>query len=154
MSYASILIPEHDGDARRAVIVWAADCLEPNQRRRSILVVVADMDGEANLRSAAPSDGQPEHPNDIPQPAGFILTSHTRRDSNASLPHGPCQGDRKAETRFLGRAAHVDQNAVLDGLSAAVPMDLLEHGFPFLFKEGRRVFLARRPNRHATDLPA
>jgi hypothetical protein len=43
-------IREHDGDARRAVVARPAEGLEPDQRRRPPLVVVADVDAEADFR--------------------------------------------------------------------------------------------------------
>jgi hypothetical protein len=52
------LIGQHDGNDGLAVVPRAADGLEADQRRRSLAVVVADVQGEGHDAPAAlPGDG-------------------------------------------------------------------------------------------------
>jgi hypothetical protein len=55
---ASILDGEHDGDNRLAVVPGAAEGLEPDQGRRALPVVVAEVDAELDLRAVASTGGE------------------------------------------------------------------------------------------------
>jgi hypothetical protein len=46
------LFRQHDGNDRLAVVSRSAEGLEPDQRRRVVAVVVADVDPEAHFRAA------------------------------------------------------------------------------------------------------
>jgi hypothetical protein len=57
----SVFVGQKYSDDGFALVAGAADGLQPDQRRGALLVAVADVDAEANLRAAvAPADGQPQ----------------------------------------------------------------------------------------------
>jgi hypothetical protein len=84
----------YDGDNRLAVIAGAAHGFEPDQRRRALTVVVADVDGKADLagNAFAPAGGKRQQKEHIPQPAGFVLAGNARGDGSRepSLSVPPC----------------------------------------------------------------
>src|SRR5947209_6539360 len=61
-----------------------------DQRRGPLLVVVADVDGEAHLGGAAalPADGEAEQRQHVPQPARLVLAQHAGRQLDALPPRG------------------------------------------------------------------
>src|SRR5262245_602678 len=129
----SVLVGQHDGDDRLAIVAGAADRFQAGERGRAVLpIIVADVDGEADLRTAAAAaDRTGEQPDDIPEPAGFVLVEHAGRDGYTAFPRGACQGDGEPDSGFSCRVAHVGQNAVAEGGGAGMPIDrvsVVEHG--------------------------
>src|SRR5262249_54905634 len=97
------------------------------------------VDAEAHLAPAVlPADRPGEQPDDIPQPPGFVLAQHARRDAHAALVNSPRECHGPADARLAGGRGNVDQHAVAERVGAAVAADdlgSLEHGW-FLKWEG------------------
>src|SRR5262249_55644005 len=105
--------------------------LEADQRR-SLVLVVADADGEAHRRAAdAAAVRTGQLPGDIPQPYDVVLAGHTRRNPNAAIPGSPGEDEGIADARISGCRGNSDQHTVADRVGAAVAVDQvcpLEHG--------------------------
>ena len=54
---------------------------------------------------------------DVPQPAGFVLSFDALRHTDVLLPDGSGKCDREAKAGLRRRGSHVNEYAVLDGLS-------------------------------------
>src|SRR5262249_19242299 len=98
----SILVREHHGNDRRAVVAGGAQCLGAHERRCALAVVVADVDAEADLRPTGnPADNQPQHRGDIPQSPRLILADDPGRAGDALPPGG--RGPRPSRRDAYGR---------------------------------------------------
>jgi hypothetical protein len=116
----------HYGNDGRAAVAGPADRLRPDQRRRSLAVVVADVDAEADFRPVATaSDRVREHIQHVPQPTSFVLADDTRRDGNAALPGGPGQGHGVADAGLAGDGGNVGEHAVADRVGAGVAVNVV-----------------------------
>ncbi|HWW01072.1 MAG TPA: hypothetical protein VNZ64_15350 [Candidatus Acidoferrum sp.] len=74
----------------------------------------------------APADGadcEAQHPNDIPEAAGFVLGSDTGRHCNALLVNSAGDKDREADSGLGGGLCDFDLEAVGDGLRTGVLVD-------------------------------
>ena len=68
-------------------------------------------------------DCEAQHPNDIPEPAGFVLGRDSRRDGYALLIDSASDENREADSRFLRGFRHFDLKAVRNRLRAGVLVD-------------------------------
>lgn len=118
-----ILVGEHDGDGRgRVVHVNRASGGAEGHQAGRVLVGVPDVERYRNADGASlgAGDGEAEHPDDIPEAAGFVLAGDTGRDGDALLVNSAGDEDREADAGFLRGFADVDLEAVGDGLGAGV----------------------------------
>src|SRR5437762_11586993 len=85
----SILIRPQHGDARRAVVTGAAHGLERDERRLAVVVPDVKLVVERVSRSRRAPDCTGEHPQHVPEPAGFVLAFGVRGHLDVLGPHGP-----------------------------------------------------------------
>ncbi len=95
-----IFVGEHDGDrGHRVVDVHRASGGNQLGEAGRVAVGVADVERDRQAAGAGlrADDREAKHPDDIPEPAGFVLAGDAGRDSDALLVNSPRDKDREAD---------------------------------------------------------
>ena len=85
------------------------------------------------MAGAGADDREAKHPDQVPEPAGFVLPGDTGRDCNALLVNSASDENREADSRFLCGFRHFDLKAVRNRLRAGVLVDDRAEGLGGVF---------------------
>ena len=122
----SILVRHHDGDGGlRVVHVERATLRDQLHEAGGPVVGVLDVqsDRDVILAAAAADDREAQHPDDVPEPAGFVLGGDVGRDGNVGVEYCAGQEHGKLDAGFLRGLGDFDLHAVCDGLCPGVGVD-------------------------------
>ena len=127
----SILVGHHYGDGGLGIVDVQRAAHGDQLDQAGAMGVIADVEGErqAGLAGARFADGKAEHPDNIPEAAGFVLAGHARRDCDVRAMNGAGEENGEADSGFLGNARNVNLFAIGEGLGAGVGVD---HGAEWL----------------------
>ena len=124
-SFGLIFVRHHDGDSG----LWFVDVERTASGNElyefcsAVIVAHVERNGNTVATWAAAEDGKAEHPNDVPQAAGFVLAADLRRHCDISIEHGARDKHGQLDSGFLRRLGDVDLHAIGDGLGSGVGED-------------------------------
>ncbi len=121
-----VFVGQHHGDGGGGVVhVHRARGGDEFDQARRLGVGVADIEGDRQAAGAglAADDGEAEHPDHVPKPAGFVLAGDAGRDGDALLIDAAGDEDGEADARFPRGLGYFDLEAVRNRLRAGVLVD-------------------------------
>jgi hypothetical protein len=125
----SILVGEHDGDGGPGIVDVERAAGGDELHKPCLPIVVADVEGDGHAVRAAlatsgagasAQDREAQHPDDVPQAAGFVLGRHSVGHGDVLIEHGAGEEDREPDAGLAGGGGNVNLKAVGEGLGAGV----------------------------------
>jgi len=119
----SILVRHHycDGRFRRVHVERATHGNQFYKSSGAVVVAHIKRERQAVLSLRRFADSKAEHPENIPQPSGFVLASHVRWHGYISIKRCACDENRKLNSGFLRGLGHFDLKAVGKPPARTVP---------------------------------
>lgn len=120
-----IFVGHHDGDGGRGVVDvhWTGDGEQLHQFCGSVVVADVEREGQAGNSGSGFLDGKAEHPDNVPKPSGFILSTHVWRHGDVGVEYRSREENGKTDSGFLRGFGDFDLFAVGDSLGAGVTVD-------------------------------
>ncbi len=121
----SIFVRHHHGDGGLCVVDVERAAARNQLHEARGAIVVADVKRKRKAVGSGPRspDGKAKHPDNIPEPSGFVLARHAGRNGNVIVEHAPGEKDGERDAGFTGKLRDFNLEAIGDGLRARVAVD-------------------------------